>query len=500
MNEHDHQNPDEVRDSDDRVVVERKSFAEELRTSEDWWAVYLGATLLGIAFLALLAGASVDADGDLVASHLEGWVAKPGKWVSNPFASIYPVSSSDTITDAETSKASPTIIERLREIPLFGVFNVFLIAMIGFGLGIKAMGHSLTRFLRGFWFVFLLAALAYVLTGQVVVKSYNLEYALWALGLGLLISNTIGIPKFAQPAVQTEFYIKTGLVILGAEVLLGKLIILGIPGICVAWIVTPVVLISTYLFGQKVLKMESKSLNMVISADMSVCGVSAAIATASACRAKKEELSFAVGLSLAFTVIMMIVLPAIIKACGMSEVLGGAWLGGTIDSTGAVAVAGAVLGETAKEVAITVKLIQNILIGVTAFGVAAYWVTAVDRRSGVRPDASEIWRRFPKFILGFIGASVVFSIIAARMDHGTELLDLLKGDCTKILRGWFFCLAFVSIGLESNFRDLSKFLKGSKPLVLYACVQSLNLLLTLAMAWLMFEVVFREALTTIHGG
>src|SRR5690606_623934 len=134
--------------------------------------------------------------------------------------------------------------------------------------------------------------------GQSLIKACNLEYALWALLAGLIICNTVGTPAFLKPAIATEFYIKTGLVLLGAEVLLHRLLALGVPGLFVAWVVTPVVLITTYIFGQKVLKMESPSLNMVISADMSVCGVSAAIATAAACKAKKEELSLAIGLSL----------------------------------------------------------------------------------------------------------------------------------------------------------------------------------------------------------
>ncbi|MFN9914991.1 MAG: putative sulfate exporter family transporter, partial [Pirellulaceae bacterium] len=104
-----------------------------------------------------------------------------------------------------------------------------------------------------------------------------------------------------RPAVSPELYVKTGLVLLGAEVLFGKLLMLGIPGMLVSWTVTPIVLVATYIFGQRVLKMESRALNMVISADMSVCGVSAAIATAAACRAKKEELSLAIALSLVFT-------------------------------------------------------------------------------------------------------------------------------------------------------------------------------------------------------
>ncbi len=211
------------------------------------------------------------------------------------------------------------------------------------------------------------------------MKHYGICYAAWAILFGMIISPTRSAPpKWVMPAVQTEYYIKTGLVLLGAEILFGKILSIGIPGIFVAWVVTPIVLITTYWFGQKVLKIPSKTLNITISADMSVCGVSAAIATASACRAKKEELTLAVGLSLVFTSIMMIVMPAVIKATGMPYILGGAWMGGTIDATGAVAAAGAFLGDKALYVAATIKMIQNVLIGIIAFCVAIYLVAEVE--------------------------------------------------------------------------------------------------------------------------
>src|SRR5690606_6390372 len=116
-------------------------------------------------------------------------------------------------------------------------------------------------------------------------------------------------------------------------ILLTKILAIGVPGIFVAWIVTPIVLVTTYWFGQKVLKIGSKTLNITVSADMSVCGVSAAVATAAACKASKEELTLAIGLSMIFTSIMMIVMPLAINAMGLPEVLGGAWIGGTIDAT-----------------------------------------------------------------------------------------------------------------------------------------------------------------------
>ncbi len=375
------------------------------------------------------------------------------------------------------------------------LIGLMILLAVFFGIGMRIMGHSMQRFMRGFIFVFLVAVLAYTAASNATMKQYGIGYAAWAILFGLIISNTIGTPKWVMPAVQTEYYIKTGLVLLGAEILFGKILSIGVPGIFVAWVVTPIVLISTFLFGQKIIKLSSKTLNITISADMSVCGVSAAIATAAACRAKKEELTLAVGLSLIFTSIMMIVMPAVIKAVEMPHVLGGAWMGGTIDATGAVAAAGAFLSDRALYVAATVKMIQNVLIGVIAFGVAVYWCARVECAPGQKVGAIEIWHRFPKFVIGFIVASIAFSSIYQHLgtDAAYTLIDQGSiGGMSKIFRGWFFCLAFVSIGLATNFRELKSYFKGGKPLILYVCGQSFNLLLTLLMAYIMFYKVFPE--------
>lgn len=365
-----------------------------------------------------------------------------------------------------------------------------------FGAGIALMGKSMREFVQGFGIVFLVAVLAYLLGGQAISKQYGFGAEAWGVVLGMLIANTLGTPKWVLPACQVEFFIKTGLVLLGAEVLFNKIVAIGIPGIFVAWVVTPIVIVVTYAFGQTVLKMPSRTLNIVISADMSVCGTSAAIATAAACRAKKEELTLSIGLSLVFTAIMMIAMPAFIKAVGIPEVLGGAWMGGTIDSTGAVAAAGAFLGQKAMYVAATIKMIQNVMIGVTAFCVAIYWVTRVETaETGRTVGAGEIWHRFPKFVLGFVAASVLFSILDQSLgkDMGDAVMEhgIVRGG-TKLLRDWFFALSFAAIGLSTNFRELTKYFKGGKPLILYVCGQSFNLALTLAMAYVMFYVVFPE--------
>jgi uncharacterized integral membrane protein (TIGR00698 family) len=450
--------------------------------SEDVWAIWLGWAVLAIALLATWA-ASTTNGSSAARNPLTPWLSELGSWTDNPL-------------DAFRLKSGRSALP--------GILGAFVACVVLFSAGLAGMKQRVRDFPPAFAVVFLLAVFSYLLAGQEVVRQYNLEYALWALVVGLLISNTIGTPQWLRPAVRTEFYIKTGLVLLGAEVLFHKLLSLGLPGVFIAWLVTPTTLILTYLFGQYVLRMESKSLNIVISADMSVCGVSAAIATAAACRAKKEELSLAVGLSLAFTAIMMVVMPPIIQSLNLGPVLGGAWIGGTIDSTGAVAAAGGMLfppntveGQTAVTVAVTIKMIQNILIGVVAFAVAVYWVTRVERsESGQRPSRMEIWRRFPKFVLGFVAASLVFSILVTSSSEG-EAIAAAATATSKTLRGWCFCLAFVSIGLETNFRELAKFFAGGKPLILYVCGQTLNLALTFTMAWLMFEKVFPNAATAL---
>ena len=272
---------------------------ESVRTplSDDWLAILCAVVVLAVSLTGVLVNSTVtpSADGkpEVEAENpFVTWIGKPSKWTDSPLHAFA------KITDAGDLDWSPLITT----LGTFLVLATLLTAAICYRDGLS----DGLRFFAGFIAVFLLATISYTLAAQSLVKAYNLEYALWALMVGLTVSNTIGTPAWVRPAVLTEFFIKTGLVLLGAEVLMSRLIVLGLPGICVAWIVTPIVLISTYIFGQKVLKMESRSLNMVISADMSVCGVSAAIAAAAACKAKKEELSLAIGMSLSFTVIMMV--------------------------------------------------------------------------------------------------------------------------------------------------------------------------------------------------
>ncbi|MFP4532007.1 MAG: putative sulfate exporter family transporter [Desulfobacterales bacterium] len=388
-----------------------------------------------------------------------------------------------------------------------------VIIMLFFAIGAWFMGIKMREYFTGFAVIYALGVLAYLISSQTTLKALGLSYVLFALALGLIISNTTGVARSIKTAGQTEFFIKTGLVLLGARILIGQIAIIGIPGVFVTWVVTPIVLISTFWFGQRIIKIPSKELNITVSSDMCVSGVSAAIASASASGAKKEELTLSIGMSMIFVAIMIFLLPAIANMTGMHPVWAGAWLGGTVDNTGSVVAAGELIGMEAMYVAATIKMIQNVMIGVIAFGVAAYWCLRVEPDRACKPGETpikftasgalfEIWYRFPKFILGFIGASIVFSIMqaAVTMDWGQAMVNDGVLAMANRFRGWFFCLAFVSIGLSINYRELREPLRGGKPLILYACGQTFNLLLTLFVAWLMFIVLFREITDSLMAG
>ncbi|MDR0467190.1 MAG: YeiH family protein, partial [Deltaproteobacteria bacterium] len=245
--------------------------------------------------------------------------------------------SDANFADAKLNQAAQSAIEKwradvrretrardaagVRGLNLFTTLPVLALFLgLLFAIGAQFMGWNVPRFFVGFLGVFFVAVLAMLLGNQAQMRLYGISAEAWAIVLGMLVANTVKTPAWLKPGLQVEYYIKTGLVLLGAEILLSKLIAIGTAGIFVAWVVTPTVLIATFIFGQKLLKIESAKLNIVISADMSVCGTSAAIATAAACKAKKEELTVAIGISLAFTAVMMILMPMGIKALGFNQV------------------------------------------------------------------------------------------------------------------------------------------------------------------------------------
>jgi uncharacterized membrane protein YadS len=149
-------------------------------------------------------------------------------------------------------------------------------------------------------------------------------------------------------------------------------------------------------------------------------------------------------------------------------------------------VAGSMVGPGAMEVAAIVKMLQNALIGVVAFCWAVFFVTRVEQEEGVeRLGIKEIWLRFPKFILGFVGASLVMSFILVPALGQGQVDGILQ--VTKTARTWLFTLAFVTIGLDSRFASLKKVFTGQPTVKLHIVGQVVNLILTLAAAAFFFR-------------
>lgn len=432
----------------------------DLLKKEDWLAVWIGFIVIAIACVSVLAGWF-----DFSALKFGTW-----HWWEN--------------VEEKKSLASQ-----------FGngtfwikLLRTFLVTGVLFGIGIKLQGEKLSKFIPAYLVLFVICILVRMISAEFTLKMY-LEWAFWALLIGLLISNTVGTPEWLKPAIRTEFYIKTGLVIMGFSVLFSNIYKFAGYGLGIAWIVTPIVIIFMWWFGTKVLKIDNKPLVITLASATSVCGTSAAIATGAAAKAKKEDLSLAISISIIFTILMMVFEPMIIRWAGMNQMMGGALIGGTVDSTGAVVLAGNALGPEAEQVASMVKMIQNILIGFIAFFVAVFFAMKVDKTGDSKVGAGEIWTRFPKFIIGFFVASLVASFIIMPATSGADV-KAINGVLDQY-KNWAFVLAFTSIGLDTNFKTLFKQMQGGKVLWLYIVGQLFNIALTLFAVWFLLSgVVF----------
>ena len=429
----------------------------KLFSTEDWLAVWIGFIVILIGCVAVLTGAF-----DFSALNFSTFGLGEAK-------------AAGLATLGSQLAKGAFWWKLLRTVVVLGVL---------FTIGVKLMGGNVKKYIPAFLGLFVLAVIVRLISAEYTLNRY-LEWAFWALIVGLLISNTVGVPDWLKPAVKTEFYIKTGLVIMGFSVLFSNIAKFGLYGLGIAWIVTPIVIIFMWWFGTKVLKLDNKPLVITMAAATSVCGTSAAIATGAASNCKKTDLTMVVSISIIFTVLMMVFEPMLIRWVQMSPIMGGALIGGTVDSTGAVAVAGSALGGEAEKAAVLVKMIQNILIGFIAFFVALFFATKVDKTGTQKVGASEIWTRFPKFIIGFFVASLVASFIIQPLAGADQVSAINK--VLDQYKNWAFVLAFVSIGLDTNFKEIVKQMQGGKVLWLYVVGQLFNIALTLFAVWFLLS-------------
>ena len=246
-------------------------------------------------------------------------------------------------------------------IALSGVLLALFLSISALALA-AALGKRVGAFLCGAVVVFVLGWLSHLIAAYAGIKAWGLEYVVFALGLGMLWSHTLPVPNWLREAVRTEFFIKVGIVLLGATILLQEMLKAGVPGLVQAALVIPVVWYVCFFISRK-LKVDDE-FGVMLSTAVSICGVSAAIAACGAIQGDRKKLSYVTSIVLLCAVPMMILMPWAIKSMGLSEAVGGAWIGGTLDTSGSVAAATEQVGKDATKIGVIVKLSQNVLIGV----------------------------------------------------------------------------------------------------------------------------------------
>jgi uncharacterized integral membrane protein (TIGR00698 family) len=359
---------------------------------------------------------------------------------------------------------------------LYQFILVFLFSILASLVTDKPLKFSL----KVFPVLYIISVAALMLEGNEAIRSVNLEAVIFSLSIGLLIGNLFTLPAWFRSVLNAEMFVKIGLVLLGTRIIFSDILEAGSLGLIQAVVVVLTVWYFAFWVCKK-LKLD-EDLRMMISSAVSICGVSAAIATAGAIKGDPKKLSYVISLVLVTAIPMMILMPYIARYLGLSQEVTGAWIGGTIDTTGAVVAAGTLVGDTAVKISTIVKFSQNVLLGLAAFAISIYWTYTQKTPEGMegnKPTLGLLWERFPKFVLGFVAASLLFSFILS-----PSLVGATQGGLRSIQTLWFV-LAFTSIGLETRFSDLFN-ADNKRPLYAFLIAQSFNIIVTLIVAYFLF--------------
>ncbi|UCD81009.1 MAG: putative sulfate exporter family transporter [Desulfobacterales bacterium] len=370
---------------------------------------------------------------------------------------------------------------------ILSVLICFITTAILTFIGGIFLKFDLKRYIPGFLVIFILSFFALIIADQKSVNYWGIEYVLWALVFGLIISNFFKVPQFLLAAGQTEFFIKIGLVCMGADILFSVVMKAGFLGVIQALLVATTVWFMTYWICRKF--QVSERFSAIIASANSICGVSATIAAGGAIQGNKKEISYMVAWVLVCAVVLIVVMPPLAKLLSLPSNMAGAWIGGVIDNTGAVVAAGEVLkSKAALQVAAMVKMAQNVLIGLAAFLMALWATLSLERKEvGEKPSLMEVWYRFPKFVIGFMLASLIVSFFVEPVMGSDAAANV--GKVCKGYRNWFFALCFVSIGLSTNFKELVS-VGGGRPAIAYWLSQTANAVWTLFIAWVLWSGTF----------
>lgn len=317
------------------------------------------------------------------------------------------------------------------------------------------------------------------------MKKYGLRYAVWSLIFGLLVSNLVSLftekpPEWVSAGGKGNFFIKCGLVLMGVDDI-KVLLRVGASGLFTTWIPTPLLIIIGFLIGVYIFKLR-KDFTLILVAGTMICGESAAMAISSTIKGKSEDLAFVISL-IAITVIpQLIIVPIFISAVGMDSMIAGSWVGSSVDTTGAVIAVCEILGGKAQIVGPLIKIIQNLLIGFVAVGVAFYWSTQTEGERKC-PSPLTLYDRFPKFVFGYLLLIFTTTIF---VEPFNAVISKQVISFNSSLSKFFFTMGFVGIGLENSILSLWNQMKDTKSILFYILIQFLDFGLKYLFSWIGF--------------
>jgi uncharacterized integral membrane protein (TIGR00698 family) len=377
----------------------------------------------------------------------------------------------------------------------FSVGTLFVIALVTLYIGNRLLSRPLKGLFWSFVVVFAISLLAQYIAKIPAVKYYGFEAVFFSVIFGLIIRNCFRIPDWLKPAIQGEFFIKIGVVCLGATILFRDFVTSGAAAIIQACIVVSCVWLFAFWLSRK-MKVEERAA-MTLSSGATICGVSACIATGGVAKVEERYLSYIISVVLIIAVPMIYLMPLLAKwivplltdnVTIQNEIMG-AWIGGTVDTTSGVAAASEMINDAANKTAMIVKATQNVLIGVVAFCIATYLASKGGDGKLHRPSLSLVWEKFPKFVLGFVVASLVFSLLQSNhIFPDWEAKKLAETSMAKTFSTFFFSLAFVCIGMDTRLKDIVSH-ENRNILYSFLGAQCFNVVITLLVAWLMFGIV-----------
>ncbi|MGO8833867.1 MAG: YeiH family protein [Roseiarcus sp.] len=436
----------------------------ELWLKEDWWAVWLGLGLVIVGFALFAKGSSLQ------------WIAvTPQKW-----------STLEQLGGHFAANGWRYVAQ-------------FIVWLAVFAAALTALGFKARAFAPSFLFVYACSVLIFALGQWTQANAYNLEPPLVALLLGLLISNVIGLPRWMDAGFRVEFYVKTGVVLLGATLPFALIVWAGPLAILQASIVSIVTFLVIFVVARR-LGLDRR-LAATLGAGGAVCGVSASIAIAGAVGARKEHAPIAITIVILWAIVMIFFLPFAARALLLPTGVAGAWIGASefADAAGFAAAQtyGGFAGEvpgiagTADQAIGSFTLMKvvgrDVWIGAWALALAIISTTRWEpAASGRKPEAAEIWRRFPKFVIGFVVASLIVTW-AARGYTLAEYNKLVVPTFVapiKDLRTWTFIFCFLSIGLTTRLRDLAG--AGARPLAAFSVGVAFNVALGFVLSVFVF--------------